>query len=117
MNISICRSCYCSPNFKNKSYLNADFVRQNPPASDADVVDGVINELKNNGSDIKSNEMLYAVGKIYEKAGVFEIARDFYEKIKSNSQKSMTKDVKDIDFDIKRVKEKESALTGQPGAV
>ena len=31
------------------------------------VVDGVINELKNNGSDIKSNEMLYAVGKIYEK--------------------------------------------------
>lgn len=99
---------FCKLNFKNSVYAQPDFVKNTRIPEEVGIIENVADALLENGSNLSKNDVLYSVGRIFEKAGAFDVAKTFYEKLKSSPSLSR-RESEGLEFDIKRVCEKNAA--------
>lgn len=97
--------------FLNNNKNNSDFYQTNisdkiAPADSVEIVQYVMDEFTPDETVAAKNKIFYKIGKIFENAGAYKNAQNFYEKIKQNIPYDKQKKHKDIDFDIERVTEK-----------
>ena len=97
--------------FLNYTKNDLDFYQQNlsekiTPPDSFEIVESVERNLNDNNSTSQKNKMLMKIAKIFEDAGAFQTALDFYKNVKRDIPFENIKKQKDIDFDIQRVTEK-----------
>ncbi len=95
-------------NFKNNIYAQSDFIKNTSIPEETTIIENIADELQKDGSNIDKNDVLFSVGRIFEKAGAFEVAKNFYEKLKTSPNLSK-KETEALEFDIRRVSEKNAA--------
>lgn len=92
-------------NFKNNIYAQSDFIKNTNIPDETTIIENVADALQENGSNLNKNDVLFSVGRIFEKAGSFDVAKNFYEKLKTSPNLSR-KEIDALEFDIRRVREK-----------
>lgn len=95
----------CNMNFKKNIYAQSDFVTNTRATEEIQIIENIADAFQQNGSTINKNDVFYSVGRIFEKAGAFDVAKTFYEKLKSSPNLSR-KETADLEFDIKRINDK-----------
>ncbi len=89
-----------------KNYDKENFLLQNPPKTETDVVDSVIEQFSQNGHKLNNFNIFYSIGRIFEKRGLYDKASAFYIKAEQSLPASRVREKQDINFDLQRVADK-----------
>ena len=108
MKISIIKNNYSiSYGQTNPDFYQSRISQKVAPVDTVEIIENVMNDIEPYSPVNERNKLFFKIGKIFENAESFENAKAFYKKVKDNTPPNELNRHKNIDFDIKRVNQKE----------
>lgn len=91
----------------DSEFFQAKITEKVSPLNSVDIIEDIMNDIESSSLNNERNKLFFKIGKIFENAGSLNNARAFYEKVKCNLSSNDAQKCQNIDFDIKRVNQKE----------